>query len=157
MISLGITILTHRYNNEYSAFIRSTDYGGGYAYIYGKNICYNTRNGKYVFLVRNSDDKLYLMGWGDDFHYGWKSSNVIQPKSNISAYWVNEEAYITQPYTIRHIYHFVESLNFLWLKLQYINEFPVVSNISFELLCSIIGEVLDRIYLYILRPVSKNK
>ena len=68
-----------------------------------------------------------MTGWGDEFRYGWESANIIQPKSNISAYWVDEEVYITQPFTIRHIYHFVESLNFLWLKLQYINEFPVVS------------------------------
>ncbi len=49
-----------------------------------------------------------------------------KPRSLTKAVWIEEESYITQPFTIRHIYHFVESLNFLWLKLQYINDFPVV-------------------------------
>ena len=118
-------LLIYRYDDGYSAFIRNKRDGGGYTYVYGKNICYNTRSGKYVFLF--DQNKLHLTNPTDAFRYGWHYSNTQRSKYNISAYWVDEEVYITQPFTIRHIYHFVESLNFLWLKLQYINEFPVVS------------------------------
>ena len=119
------TLLIYSFSDEYSAFIRNKNDGGGYTYIYGKNICYNTRSEKYVFLY--DQKKRHLTNPTDAFRYGWHYSNTQRSRSNISAYWVDEEAYITQPFTIRHIYHFVESLNFLWLKLQYINEFPVVS------------------------------
>ena len=43
---------------------------------------------------------------------------------------IEKESVITQPFTIRHIYHFIESMNFLWTKLLFVNDFPVVSVIA---------------------------
>ena len=48
-------------------------------------------------------------------------------KNTSSAIIIEKESVITQPFTLHHIYHFIESINFLWTKLLFVNEFPVVS------------------------------
>ena len=50
---------------------------------------------------------------------------------DINALWIDKPSYITQPYTIHHIYHFVESINFLWTKLLLPHLFPPVFPFSF--------------------------
>ena len=64
------------------------------------------------------------------FRYGWRIDSTRKPLSDMDAIIIEKESVITQPFTIRHIYHFIESMNFLWTKLLFVNDFPVVSVIA---------------------------
>lgn len=114
-------------NDSYSSFVRSKNTEGGYTFAYGKNICYNTKRHQYVFLFEQNRFHLNPTG-SNAFLYGWKWYNTRNTAQTINAYWVEEDSYITQPYTIHHIYHFVESINFLWTKLMFPGDYPVVES-----------------------------
>ena len=126
---LSSFILYNSRDDKYSAFIRNLQDGGGYTFVYGKNICYNTKRHMYVFLMNNTRLSL-TTGHSDAFTYGWRWYNTKNSTEDINAVWIDKPSYITQPYTIHHIYHFVESINFLWTKLLLPNRFPPVYSFS---------------------------
>lgn len=121
----------YSHDDKYSSFIRNLPDGGGYTFVYGKNICYNTKRHMYVFLMKDHKLSLQRLGWGDAFTYGWRWYNMKNTTDDINALWIDKPSYITQPYTIHHIYHFVESINFLWTKLLLPHLFPPVFPFSF--------------------------
>ena len=100
----------------------------GHTFIHGKNICYNPRKQSYTFYSTTLPTVVNPFDFV--FQYGWKLRISRGPVPTQGAYWVEEESYITQPFTEHHIYHFVESLNFLWTKLMFMQSFPAVCTIS---------------------------
>lgn len=113
-----------RADDSYSSFVRNVE-NEGYTFVYGKNICYHPKRHQYAFLIK--DKRMSLKRYyGEDFKYGWEWYNKPITAEEVDAYWVEEDSYITQPYTIHHIYHFVESINFLWTQMMDPGRFPVV-------------------------------
>ena len=115
-------MLTH--SDEYTRVARNSSKRLGFTVIYGRNICYSPRTRKYIFYLPPHGGMLPLYGAG--FDYGWKFRIVRSPVPKESVHWVSEESYVTQPFTEHHIYHFVESINFLWMKQLRRSSFPAV-------------------------------
>ena len=117
-----------RSDSRYSAFTKHVNRRSGHTFIHGKNICYNPRKQSYTFYSTTLPTVVNPFDYV--FQYGWKLRISRGPVPTHGAYWVEEDSYITQPFTEHHIYHFVESLNFLWTKLMFMQSFPAVCTIS---------------------------
>ena len=117
-------------DDRYSAYTKHVNMKSGHTFIHGKNICYNPRKQSYTFYLPSFSS--VVNPYEAVFHYGWNIRISRDTVPTQKVYWVEEDSYITQPFTEHHIYHFVESLNFLWTKLMFMQSFPAVRLLLFS-------------------------
>ena len=113
-------------DDGFTYYYQSKHPEAGYNFVYAKNLCYNFKKKRYYVLNRVNSRSLPIKR-DVAFHYGWQIVNTYQTIDDMNAIIIEKESVITQPFTLHHIYHFIESINFLWTKLLFVNEFPVVS------------------------------
>lgn len=112
-------------DDSYTHIIRNDHPEAGYSFIYAKNLCYNFYKKKYILFTKTNTPNIPVKV-DVAFHYGWYIYTSHQSFDDMDAVIIEKESVITQPFTLHHIYHFIESLNFLWTKLLFVNDFPVV-------------------------------
>lgn len=113
-------------DDGFTYYYQSKHPEAGYNFVYAKNLCYNFKKKRYYVLKRVNSRSLPIKR-DVSFRYGWQIVNTDQTINDMNAIIIEKESVITQPFTLHHIYHFIESINFLWTKLLFVNEFPVVS------------------------------